>query len=477
MSFGACRFEPHGNKLARGGEQYRLEPKQSQVLLWLLAHAGDVVTKDDLLAFCWQGRPVPDEVLTVAVSHLRKALGDSARNPIYIKTVPGTGYQFVGPVAASQRRAAQHLVTPTQTVAPGLRERPFWQAPAFVGAAIVLLLVGFFMAGSLQEDSDDRLREANALLQTGDAADARQALDLFESVRTADPENAAAWVGLASARFTLLRERPAVLHTAYEEIMTLLDRAIALDPEAAPPHHLKARVQFLSGWDAAAAEASFARAFALDDAHAWRYLEYAQMRLALGDFEGAEQAIRRSRELDADIYASPIVVWIYNMQRRYADAELELEKLLTLRPDTLDYHVSAQALFENIGNEARSFEHLIRVLELSDFAATEVDSVRASFRQDGLRGAYRWLAENGNGRDIGQYQTPLSLARYHAVDGEVTRALDLLEAAVAARQVELLWLGVDPKYDRLREHPRFQAVLDEIGMNAPVRRQVLAQAQ
>lgn len=78
------------------GQVQALDPKPMEVLLHLLNHAGELVTKDELLAAVWPGRILSDAGLTSCVARLRAALGDDAQG--LIKTVHGYGYRLVAPV-------------------------------------------------------------------------------------------------------------------------------------------------------------------------------------------------------------------------------------------------------------------------------------------------------------------------------------------------------------------------------------------
>ncbi|MCB1055476.1 MAG: winged helix-turn-helix domain-containing protein, partial [Acidobacteria bacterium] len=76
-----------------------VEARSMQVLLCLVRHAPELVTREALLEEVWSDTPyVSDEVLSHAVWELRKALGDSARDPRFIRTVPRKGYQLVAPI-------------------------------------------------------------------------------------------------------------------------------------------------------------------------------------------------------------------------------------------------------------------------------------------------------------------------------------------------------------------------------------------
>lgn len=82
-------------ELSRDGELVRLHRKPLQVLLHLLQHAGEVVTKDELAAACWPGRILSDTVLTTTIKRLRLALGDEGE---LVKTVHGFGYRLTATV-------------------------------------------------------------------------------------------------------------------------------------------------------------------------------------------------------------------------------------------------------------------------------------------------------------------------------------------------------------------------------------------
>lgn len=79
-------------ELQRQGQPLRLHRKLMQVLLHLLQHAGEVVTKDELAEACWPGRIPSDTVLSTTLNRLRTVLGDEHQT--LIKTVHGYGYRL-----------------------------------------------------------------------------------------------------------------------------------------------------------------------------------------------------------------------------------------------------------------------------------------------------------------------------------------------------------------------------------------------
>ena len=90
------------NELGRAGDTVRIEPKAMQVLAVLAERAGQVVSREELLAAVWPGVVVGDEALTQSIIKLRRALGDNPRAPTYIETISKRGYRLIAPVRNSE---------------------------------------------------------------------------------------------------------------------------------------------------------------------------------------------------------------------------------------------------------------------------------------------------------------------------------------------------------------------------------------
>src|SRR5580704_14782720 len=102
--FGGYEFEELSRELRADGRSLELESKPLDILLQLLLHAGEVVTKEELLDSVWPNVMVVDGSLATAVSKLRKAMGDE--NHPAIVTVPRVGYRLAVPVYCKTLAAA-----------------------------------------------------------------------------------------------------------------------------------------------------------------------------------------------------------------------------------------------------------------------------------------------------------------------------------------------------------------------------------
>jgi DNA-binding winged helix-turn-helix (wHTH) protein len=98
FAIGEWTVMPSRNLVARGAEEVRLEPRVMDVLVYLASRAPQSVSKDELIEHVWKRAYVSDDVLSVTIYALRKALGDEARQPRYIETIPRRGYRVIAPV-------------------------------------------------------------------------------------------------------------------------------------------------------------------------------------------------------------------------------------------------------------------------------------------------------------------------------------------------------------------------------------------
>jgi len=98
----------------RQDECIRLTPKPFAILRYLVEHAGRLVTQDELLNAVWPDTFVQPEVLKTHILDVRNALGDSAKSPRFIETLPRRGYQFIAPVRSVSATPEATLGLPSQ---------------------------------------------------------------------------------------------------------------------------------------------------------------------------------------------------------------------------------------------------------------------------------------------------------------------------------------------------------------------------
>ena len=118
-SFGP--FSLRTRLLEKNGVPVKLGGRATDILRLLLSRAGEVIPKEEILAYAWSGLVVEEISLRVHIAELRKALGDGKDGARYITNVPSRGYCFVAPVQRS-------VLVPT----PAPSAKPVLEKPASV---------------------------------------------------------------------------------------------------------------------------------------------------------------------------------------------------------------------------------------------------------------------------------------------------------------------------------------------------------
>ena len=97
--FGPFQLDLDNAVLWQGGAPLTLRPKAFDLLAHLVCHAGQLVSKEELMEAVWPDAVISDNALTASMSEVRRALGETAKAPQYIATVHRRGYRFIAPVA------------------------------------------------------------------------------------------------------------------------------------------------------------------------------------------------------------------------------------------------------------------------------------------------------------------------------------------------------------------------------------------
>src|SRR5512142_2101187 len=98
-AFLAFRLDTRNHCLWRGQERVPITPKAFDVLRYLVEHAGTLATQDELLENLWPETYVTPELIKKYITEVRRVLGDSPQQPLFIKTLPKRGYEFIAPVS------------------------------------------------------------------------------------------------------------------------------------------------------------------------------------------------------------------------------------------------------------------------------------------------------------------------------------------------------------------------------------------
>lgn len=152
---GRASVDPVSRDASWPGGQERLQPQTLKVLVTLVSRRGDVVTRDELVQLCWDGRIVGDDVINRSISllrHFAERAGGFA-----IETVPRTGYRLVEPGRRANRIP---LLAGAAAIAVGLGASGFLYFHAVAQRSITLRLGGFeILSSSVSSEFRDSTRD------------------------------------------------------------------------------------------------------------------------------------------------------------------------------------------------------------------------------------------------------------------------------------------------------------------------------
>jgi DNA-binding winged helix-turn-helix (wHTH) protein/tetratricopeptide (TPR) repeat protein len=467
--------------LLRDGRTVPLPSRAYELLVALVEARGRIVTKDELLDSVWEGAFVEESNLTVAVSALRRALGDNKSEPVFIETIPRRGYRFVPDVheVTEANRIVRSIdgdvrmvqATRVEIDAPAVPfgttvEQPAlavapqpatsWRRPVATLCLAVAAATAMGIGVESRFASFDRVDpQARAELLRGRHQWSRRtgpgivrSVEHFRRAIELEPGYADAYAGLAGAYVFDLADWPKAESAART--------AIAYDPRQADAHAVIGFGRMFHQWDWAGAKDELDTALAIDpecvSALQWR----AAWLAAHGRLEEAKLSLGKAATIDP-VYA-PVLVDLAEI----AYFEHDYPRAISLAREALEIDPGIPAARVVIMNSAAWLDdgeaYMAARRELDARAGT-AESLRAAiesaFASGGIKAVIRVNLERQLANPTAQ---AFGIATSYKWLDERDAALDWLERAVDEHAFGLVYLTVDPVFDDFRRLDRFRAI-------------------
>ncbi len=148
ITFDQFSIKTPSGEVLKEGQVIKLEPQVLSFLLLLIRRKEHVVSREEIITEVWAGKKASDDAIRALVKKLRIALGDNARAPKFVKTVPLQGYLFIMPVELEFNQA------------------DWWRSKYFfygISASVIILITLLVQAqfGSFQANPEGSLREVS----------------------------------------------------------------------------------------------------------------------------------------------------------------------------------------------------------------------------------------------------------------------------------------------------------------------------
>jgi DNA-binding winged helix-turn-helix (wHTH) protein/tetratricopeptide (TPR) repeat protein len=473
LRFGEFSLDVEARELRRNGVPVDAPPKLIDTLTALATHAGETITRENLLETVWPDTFVEEGNLTYTISLLRKLLGDQTM----IKTVPRRGYRFdakVTQVGISDDTAPGRPISVAKPAAYSYR----W----LIGAAAVVTLIAsvFMISASRKLPPEPATASPNAeaeaaytrgvmILAKKNVEDrAQRALDEFQHPVTHDPTFAKGYAGIAEgySAAAIKSGHPESLDQ-FAKAKAAVDKALALDQNLAAAYLVRGWLRRNADWEWAEAEKDLRRSIELEPQNAVAHQRLAQVLVSLGRLDEALSEIRIAYNIapiDDHILSGRFP--ILEARGEYARAVEESE---TFFRENKNNSAAARALATFLYHTGE----FSRVIALGDAALQDTARGNAFAWHSLLEAAHR---RTGNAEAAAAHLLELeklaardtkalySLAMNYAELGRTSDALAELQKCLVKREERLAWLAAEPRFENLKKEKGFNDLIGRLNL-------------
>jgi serine/threonine-protein kinase len=291
-------------------------------------------------------------------------------------------------------------------------------------------------------------------------ADVQTALTYFQQAVDLDPSYAVAWAGIADiwiARGWYARLAP---RETFPKAKTAALHALQFDSTLAEAHTSLAHIAFEFDHDWTTAEREYRRAIELDPRYSVAHHWYGGFLSGMGRHDEALRQAETARALDP---LSPIIqTWMglrYYFAGKADQAIAEYRNALELDPNFAPAHWHLGWAYEATGRFADGIAEAERALALDDGNLLYLASLGHAYARAGRTRDARAILTRLDEVSANRYVSAYHVALVHVALEDPTTGLDWLERAYDEQSPWIGYLGVDPRVDPVRSHPRFQNLL------------------
>jgi DNA-binding winged helix-turn-helix (wHTH) protein/TolB-like protein/Flp pilus assembly protein TadD len=283
-----------------------------------------------------------------------------------------------------------------------------------------------------------------------------KAIEFFRQAIRRDPNYSLAYAGLADCYRILPISSDMPAREAFPKAKEAVLKALAIDNQLAEAHSALGWINLWYDWDWPAAESNFQLALRIDPNHIFARLGYAHLLSDLGRNEEAlEQADDALRLDPISVFAGTLKGHFLYQARRYPEAIALLHRTLELSPNYWIAQITVGKNYERAGQYEEALESFRKARELSGSSSEPVSLIGYTYAVSSRRAEAEGSLRELKAIAVQRYVPPYYFAvLYHGL-GNSTEALHWLEKAYEDRDVHMVFLGVDPKWDSLRTHPGF----------------------
>jgi serine/threonine-protein kinase len=294
----------------------------------------------------------------------------------------------------------------------------------------------------------------------------REAVGQFERAIQIDPTYAPAYAGLADCYNLMVNYSTMPAADAFPKAKQAARKALEIDENLAEAHAALAFIHFQWEWNWSDAEREFQRAIELKPRYGSAHQWYSSLLAVTGRFDEALAEAGRAQGLEP---FSLIIIshlgWINFLSRNYDKAVEQAQQIIKIDPNFFPAHRYLALAHEQRRRHDDSIQAFQRAVALSRGSILIKAELGHAYAVAGKRREARQLLDELQRLTAAQGASRFHLALIYTGLGENDRAIEMLNVALEERAERLIWLGTDPRFDKLRKDPRFNDLLLRIGFN------------
>jgi tetratricopeptide (TPR) repeat protein len=240
-------------------------------------------------------------------------------------------------------------------------------------------------------------------------------------------------------------------------------RALEIDDKLAEAYASLGFINCCFEWDWQAAAENYLKAIELKPNYATAHHWYGELLSTLGRFDEACAALHRAQELDPLSLAINVdTAACFYYSRQYEQSERQLHNLLELNPSFVRAYVLLGKVHEQKGEAEKAVEMVTKALELAPDDPVTMSVLAHALATAGRPAEARKILADLEAIANRRYVSAVQIAAILTALGETDQAHESLEQAYYNRDVELVWLKINPVFDPLRSDARFVDLVERV---------------
>jgi tetratricopeptide (TPR) repeat protein len=288
----------------------------------------------------------------------------------------------------------------------------------------------------------------------------QRAVEYFQQAIDKDPGYGMAWAGLADCYSLYGYYGAGSPREAGPRAKEAALTALRIDDTLAEAHTALGVIKLLYDWDRSGTEREFKRAIELNPRDGSAHLRYAGYFEAMGPMDDSIAEHKRAQEIEPlSLITGANAGRMFYHAHQYDRAIRELGKVLEMDPNFAQTHLFLGWAYEQQARHEDAIEEFQKGLTLSGGESEMVGALGHAYAVAGKRGEAEKVLVDLKERSTQHYVAPFDIAVIYVGLGAKTPTFEWLDKAYEDHSSWLTWIKVDPRFDSIRDDPRYHDLL------------------